>query len=113
MMNKAPMTEKPSPAPTHRPPVRDLSHCLLPILLLILFVALTLFFVWIGQRTASANPSVDPPTTTVPPTETEEHIAVTYPSSPSRESYLLVGNGAAIDGTKLSASSIPQETARS
>lgn len=105
MMNKAPIIEKPSPAPPHRPPARDLSHYLLPILLLILCVTLTLFFLWVGARSASATPPVDPPTTTAPPTETEEHIAVTYPSSPSRESYLLVGDGAAIDGTKLSASS--------
>ena len=97
------MTEKTAPA---RPaPVRDLSQYLLPILLIVLSVALILFFVWLGNRATPESPTSDPSETTAPPTETEEHVAVTYPTSPSRTSYLLGGNGEAIDGTKLSASS--------
>ena len=103
MMNRSPMTEKTAPA---RPaPVRDLSRHLLPILLIVLSVALILFFVWLGSRATPESPPPDPSDTTAPPTETEEHTAVTYPSSPSRASYLLLGDGSPIDGTKLSAAS--------
>lgn len=46
--------------------------------------------------------STDEPST---PAETDPpaHIAVTYPSSPSRDSYLLSGSGTAIDGSPISA----------
>ena len=110
-MNQTSIKEKETPQRAEAPqkstppnPSKDRAELLV---LLTSVVALVLAFSilllsFLNPIDKPSEESSDEPST---PEETDppEHIAITYPTNPSRDSYLLSENGAAIDGSPLSA----------
>jgi len=106
-MNRTPIPQKTRPhavPPAQQAPQKHTAGPLIPILVLLVLCVMTLFFIWVTISSQGASDVESAPETTAPQ-ENPDHTAITYPSSPSRESYLLIGTGDAIDGTALSASS--------
>ena len=109
-MNRTPTPEKTeirrpeAPLATPRTPRPDLTTLILftvaavAVLMVILCLSV-LHFGGIG------SPSDDPSKDTTAPPDTEAHVPVVYPTTPTRDDYRLNGNGAAINSETISASS--------
>lgn len=94
-------------APTPQKPLPENTYTVLFVCCaLIVAIAIALIvLVCVNPGRAAGNKG---DTTTDPnaaETSGSSHVAVTYPTTPSRDSYLLSGSGTAIDGTTLSADS--------
>lgn len=109
-MNRTPTQSEPRIAAPHTPPVpqkpmNDRGDLILLIAaVLTLAIAFTvLFSLMVRQSGASSggDTSSSPDESTSEPEDT--HIAVTYPTAPTRTSYLLSGSGTTIDSTKIAA----------
>lgn len=107
-MNRTPVPEKTQteqPTPVGRPPrtpAPDLTTAVLFTVaaITILLVILCLSLLHFGP--ASSGRETEPETTEPP---NPSHVAVVYPTTPTRDDYRLNGNGAAINSETISASS--------
>lgn len=105
-----PVRTSPAGAPKGTPPQKDpnpsrIAYRIIFISCSVIFALTIIMFIMIG--TAPETPSDSDTSDTTAPVGSGDpsHEAVTYPTTPSRDSYLLSGNGTAIDGSTLSASS--------
>lgn len=101
-----PSADKQSPSPAHHARSGVVSERAYQFVLFVCAIAFVLAVLMI--LLAGIKPGAEPSDTTedtAKPTESEPSVnaAVTYPTSPSRDSYLLSGNGTAIDKSTLSA----------
>ena len=83
-----------------------MSYTVLFSFLAVLMVGIIIFGIFLSTKIERKDPPPSVESTgDAETTEDADHVAVVYPSAPSRDSYLLSGNGAEINGESISAAS--------
>ena len=108
-MNQSPVRPRPqAPQTPKAPPRKPSSDLTVPVLIAAVALALVasiLLVTLFGRTPVPGKTSAESTAPPDAPVNDPNHVAVTYPTTPSRSSYVLTGNGSAIDPASISAAS--------